>query len=109
MHDWMVNIRKIDSDKWCSGVLTEQQKDELVEIPPHLEGEELAVQEESKKAQKYSDNELDTGEQMNGAMAFDLHEYIDVILEEGEYEIYVSTFGLESNRVTVKITFKETE
>ena len=104
--DWIVNIRKVDNEEWISGVLSEKVAEGEYLMPsPWEEENRLEEKEKAKDAQKYSEADLQLGTGLCGAINIDLHEYIDLIPEEGEYEIFVSKSGLESNRVRVKITF----
>ena len=65
--------------------------------------------EKQKEAQKYSDDELDVFPRKVYSINVDLAKHSKIGFEEGEYEIYLSRYGLKTNSVIVKITFKETE
>jgi hypothetical protein len=54
-------------------------------------------------AQKYSDLELDEGLIGGDAMNINLLEYVDLPFIGGRYEIFVSCYNLESNKVVVEI------
>lgn len=100
-----VHIRKIGSERWFIGVVQE----EIIEnsIPqPDWEEEEAIYQEEIRKAQSYSDSELDEDIGFGGCMNLDVLQYVDFTFETGKYEIFISAFGLESNRVIVEVIYK---
>lgn len=103
--DKTIYIRKIGSERWFIGVVQE----EIIEnsIPqPDWEEEEAIYQKEIRKAQSYSDSELDEDFGFGGCMNLDVLQYVDFTFEAGKYEIYISTFGLESNRVVVEVIYK---
>lgn len=105
MSDWVVRIKKVGDDEWYSGIVTKPVDPHDI-ANPNLKDYELLIQEKRKEAKKYSDSELNTGGAVASSYNFDLHEYIDIILDKGAYEVYLSKSGLESNHVIVKTTFK---
>ena len=106
--DLTFHIKKADSDKWHSGILTpsDPPREGSYDYRELTDEEKLNIQNQIKEAQYYHDDEIDTGNASGRVMNLNLHEYVQIILEEGEYEIYLSKSGLESNHVIVKITFK---
>jgi hypothetical protein len=106
----MLHIRKVGSDIWHSGEITPPP---LVfgtpDYDPYEEEERKRIAEEVKRAQNYTEEELNApGQRASGrSMSLNLMEYIDFPFEEGIYEIYLSFSGLESNRVKVEIIFEE--
>ena len=110
-----VNVRRVNSDEWQTDELEltiEEEReyyDETAEGSPLLEMIRKEEEEKQEDAQKYSDDELDVYPAIGYTSNVDLAKHSKIVFEEGEYEIYLSRYGLETNRVIVKITFKETE
>ena len=106
---WVINVRKAGSDKWQINKLEIDDYDEMEEGDPFIEIEKREELEKQKDAQKYSDDELDVLPGNGYTFNIDPVKHSGVVFEEGEYEIFLSCCGLDSNSVIVKITFKETE
>lgn len=100
---------KIDNT-WHSSVIVDPDLQyEHPALPPNYEEEEIKRQQRIKEVQKYSDEEIDKkgGQGFGGFFNVNLLDYIKFPLESGVYEIFMSTCGLESNRVKVEIVFNE--
>jgi hypothetical protein len=104
----MLHIRKLGEETVYSGEIEDKNmKYEYPDYPPYYEEEEKERQSMIEEAQKYSDEELDQPE-IGGAnyINVNLMEYVDIPFEAGEYEIYLSFSGIESNHTTVEIIIK---
>ena len=108
--DWIVNVKEIGGERCYSAILKEDCEEPEAPLPIELRKEiELERAQNIKQAQEYSDSELNIGGAVINSMNFDLHKYVNAVVEGGEYEVYISKFGLESNRVVVKITCKDSD
>ena len=102
----MLHIRKAGEETWHSGEIIPLEE-ELTPLPLNNEKWEKERLERIKQAQQYSDDELDDDLYSSGsAINIDLMESVDIQLESGVYEIYLSFCGLESNRARVEIIFE---
>ena len=104
----IVHIRKNGEDIiYSNEIIDKDMQDEYPEFPSGYEEEEnerLALVED---AQKYSDEELKYSQFAGGGyMNVNLMEYIDIPLESGKHEIWMSFSGLESNRAIVEIVIE---
>jgi hypothetical protein len=110
----IVFVTKIDDDndddhKWLSGEIVDPSKSsEFSESQAETASEEEERQRKIAEAQYYSDDELGTDNAYAAGYAFNVNivEYIRTPFFAGIYEIYVSMFGLESNRARVEIIIK---
>ena len=57
-------------------------------------------------AQKLSDAALDEGVYSRGYLNVNALDYVQMPIKSGKYEVWVSYYGLESNRAEVEIVFK---
>jgi hypothetical protein len=105
----IVHVRKIGEDTWVSGEVVRPDDDDYLELPPDHEEVEKRRQQIIQDAQKYTDEELDerVGQSFGSAINVNVADYIDIQFEDGIYEIYLSMFGLESNRAKVEIIFQK--
>ena len=101
----MLHIRKAGEETWHSGEIIPLEEG-VIALPLNYEKLEKERLERIKQAQQYSDDELDEGNASGSAINVDLMEYVDIQLESGVYEIYLSFCGLESNRARVEIIFE---
>ena len=101
----MLHIRKAGEETWHSGEIIPSEEG-VIALPLNYEKWEKERLERIKQAQQYSDDELDEGNASGSAINVDLMEYVDIQLESGVYEIYLSFCGLESNRARVEIIFE---
>jgi hypothetical protein len=111
-HLWanMLHIRKKGDNMWYSGEIVAPNLE--YEHPKPYPGEEEAKKKtvaEVEKAQNYSDEEVDRreGQGAGGVFNINLVDYVEFPFETGTYEIFMSTCGLESNKATIEIIFKE--
>jgi hypothetical protein len=104
----MLHIRKLDEETVYSGEIENKNIDYGHPIyPPDYEEEEKERQRMIEEAQKYSDEELDFPGLFEGnVINVNLMEYVDIPFEAGEYEIYLSFSGIESNHTIVEIVIK---
>lgn len=103
--DMVVYIKNKKDEHWNSGVV--HYEDGGDNIPsPEEEGDNRKIQEEIKNAQNYSEDMLDNSPHFGAAMNLNVLEYVDMPLKAGEYEIYLTNFGLESNHITVEVVIK---
>ena len=104
----LLHIRRIGDEKIYTGEIFEKGlENEYPDYPSGYYEELERIEADVKEAQKYSDDDLDSGQSSGGYMNIDLLEYVDVPLQSGLYEIYLSFSGLESNHVQVEIVFEE--
>ncbi len=105
----LVHIRKKGEIEWISGVIGGDTEEEYPdELPPELEeGLEKERQERIKEAKAIPDENLDTGQGGGGPFNINIMDFVTMPLLPGLYEVYVSMYGLESNRVIVEIVFEE--
>ena len=101
----MFYIRKVGEERWYSGKMMSPNAGEFL-LPPDHDEEERERDEKVKQAQQYSDDELDEGNGWGSAFNVDLMEYVDIQLEPGVYEVYLSFSGMSSNRMRVEIIFE---
>ena len=91
---------------WHSGEIIPLEEG-VIALPLNYEKWEKERLERIKQAQQYSDDELDDDRYSSGsAINVDLMKSVDIQLESGVYEIYLSFCGLESNRARVEIIFE---
>ena len=64
-------------------------------------------QRKIRRAQKLTDEELNTGSFFGDALNINALKYVDIPLESGTYEIYLTIYGLESNHAKVEIVFEK--
>jgi hypothetical protein len=104
----MFHIKKIGTEIWKSGEIVAPFLDNEI-LPPDHEEMERERQTRIKEAQNLTDEEIDRrgGQAVGRLINLNLMEYVDIPFEPGIYEIYMSFRGLESNRATVEIIFKE--
>lgn len=109
LSDEVLHIRNTESNKWITGqIFDETLLDGNPIVPSPVEDDwEKELQKRIKDAQKYTEDELDEGRASGTYRNIDLLKYVDISLEQGIYEIYFSTKGLESNKVQVEIVFEE--
>ena len=109
LSDEILHIRNTESNKWITGqIFDETLLDGNPIVPSPVEDDwEKELQKRIKDAQKYTEDELDEGRASGTYRNIDLLKYVDISLEQGIYEIYFSTKGLESNKVQVEIVFEE--
>ena len=102
----IIHVRKIEEETWQTGKIIDQNSGFSSERP-ESEEEESKRQQAIKEAQKYSDDELNekTGYAFGKAINVSIVRYVHIPFEQGIYEVFVSMFGLESNRVQVEIVF----
>lgn len=99
-----IYIKRVDQDTIYSGeIIDPNLKYEHPIYPPGYMGDENKRLEMVNEAQKYSDHELDEGLIGGDAMNINLLEYVDLPFIAGQYEIFVSCYNLESNKVVVEI------
>ena len=108
-------IRRADEDKWYSGridrALRAYKKFGINQhpAPSPLEKDKAyqkKLKREREKAQSYTDEELKSGQANGSAFTENLLDYVEIPLTSGIYEIYMSSLGIESNKVKVEIIFK---
>jgi hypothetical protein len=104
----ILHIKKVGEESIYSGEIVDKDES-LIIVPPNRDMVIKQHKERVKEAQKYSDEELDQGQQQatGGYMNVNLLEYIDISLQSGKYEIHLSFCGLESNRMIVEIVINE--
>lgn len=101
----IIYIKNEKDKNWTSGVV--HYEDDGYNIPSPEEEEDMRkIQEEVKNAQNYSEDTLDKGPSFGATMNLNVLEYVNIPLKSGEYEIYLTNFGLESNHIIVKIVIK---
>jgi hypothetical protein len=105
-----IHVRKMGEETWYSGEIVEIYSGTLEhpDLPHNYYEEEAKRQQRIKEAQKYTDEELDEniGQSSGSAININIVNLVNISFEQGIYEIYVSMFGLESNRVKVEIDTK---
>lgn len=103
-----VYIRQIGDTTWYSGKIYDASSYDPFPIvyPPNYFKQEKKRQQKIKKAQKYSEEELEQDDSASGG-SFDVNvlDYIEMPFTPGTYEVYLSMSGLESNREQVEIVF----
>jgi hypothetical protein len=105
----VLHIKSEGDNVWYTGEIIEPNLEyEYPEPYPGEEEDKRRTEEEVKKAQKYSDEEIDKkeGQGAGGFFNVNLLDYIKLPFKTGIYEIFMSTCGLESNRVKVEIVFR---
>lgn len=107
----VVHIKKVDQDTIYSGeVVDPNLKYEYPEPHPRHQEREKERIIKIQEAQKYSDKELDDGNLVVAdVLNINILEYINMPFSSGRYEIYLSAFNLESNRVIVDIIIENDE
>ena len=101
-------IKKINDETWCSGqIITEDEGSVIYSLD--YEAEERERQDRIRKAQKYSDDELNEGQAAGSVINVNLMDFVDISLTTGIYEIYLTYKGLESNHARVEIIFEGDE
>ena len=100
----IIHIRKKDEDIWYTGEMKEYTENPI--LPPGHEEAEIERQKEIEKAQKYNLEDLNEGQASGGAFNINLLKYINMPFLPGNYEIYMSSCGLESNHVEVEIVIE---
>ena len=96
------------------GISDEIYRGDIYDNNPDLQHEHPSIDpfaEESEKeraamvreAQNYSEEELDEGTDWGRFININLLDYVDIPIEAGRYEIWVTYYGLESNRAFVEI------
>jgi len=106
----IIHVKKENEETWQTGeIIDPKKKSNFSTERPESEEEEAKRQQAIKDAQKYSDDQLYPKEGSSSGSTFNVNlvEYINMLFEAGIYELYVSMFGLESNRVKVEIIIKE--
>ena len=102
-----LHVRRVGEERWYSGALVDPNlKYEHPALPPNHE-EESREMERIKEAQAYKDEELDEGQASGGFINVDVLEFVEVQLQPGRYEVYLSMSGLESNHATVEVVFQK--
>ena len=104
----VIHARKIDEEIGYSGEMIKPNSFTPA-LPPNYRKDEKERQQRIKKAQKYSEEEIDKkeGQGSGGFKNENLMDYVKMSFVQGIYEIYLSFCGLESNRVKVEIIFKD--
>lgn len=102
----IIHIRKKDEDIWYTGEMKENTENEYPILPPGYEEAEIERQKEIEEAQKYNLDDLNEGQASSRAININLLEYINMPFLPGNYEIYMSSCGLESNHVEVEIVIE---
>jgi hypothetical protein len=104
----VIHVRKIGEEtEYLGDMIDTNLEFEYPDFPPNYAEEEEKRQQEIAEAQNYSDNELDEGKEAYGsAINVNIVDYLNMSFQQGIYEIYLSMYGLESNRVRVEINFK---
>ena len=107
--DNVIHLRKIGEETWYQGKIVNLKPRSPLK-PPYNQEKEERRQQRIVEAQKYSDEELDEqdGIYIGEVINVDIVPYFNEIsFQEGVYEIYLVTSGLESNRVKVEIVLKK--
>ena len=106
----VISVRKVGSDEW--------QVDKIVgetpiafKMPVDTSAYDTICAEEQlerhNKALRYSDDEIDILPASIYTNNADLYKHTKLLFEEGDYEVFISRYGLESNHITIKISFKD--
>jgi len=112
----MLYIRRVGEDKWHSGKIDRElrlyKKFGVHQHPaprPNQEAEEKLLERLRKEAQNVTDELLKylSGGASGRNFTENLLDYVDIPLSSGVYEIYMSCYNIKSNKVKVKITFKD--
>jgi len=106
----MLHIRKKGDTIWHSGEIVEPNLEyEHPEPYPGEEEDKQRTNDEVKKAQSYSDEEIDKkeGQGSGGVFNVNLVDYVTFPFESGFFEIFLSFSGLESNRVILEIVIQK--
>lgn len=104
--DIVIYIKNKKDEHWSSGVV--RYEDEGNNIPgPDEDGENRKFREEIENAQNYPENALDNGPGFGAAMNLNVLDYVAIQLEPGEYEMYLTNFGLQSNHIMMEVVIKD--
>ena len=105
----ILHIKDIEESLVYTGKIEDKYMKYEYPVPaPFEEERERERMERVKEAQKYTDDELEQpGLAAVNYINVNLMEYVNVPLEPGKYEVWLSFSGLESNRVIVEIVFEE--
>lgn len=86
--------------------LIDYSMQEMMALPPNFEAEEKERNMLIEKYKFLSDNELNDGYVYVGNITFNISDYIDFPLIQGEYDIFVSRNNIESEHRIFEIIFK---
>ena len=102
----IIHIFKIDEETWYSGkIIDPNLKYEHPDLSFYNTKQEKNRMQKIKEAQSYSDDELnnETGSFSGSAINVNALDFVDLTIQPGIYEIYISMYGLESNQLQVEI------
>jgi DNA-binding Lrp family transcriptional regulator len=102
----VLHIKKVGEETIYSGEIVDKDES-LIILPPNYDLMVKRHKERVEEAQNYTDEELNESQFSSGGyLNINLMEYVDIPLQTGKYEIYLSFCGLESNHTIVEIVFK---
>lgn len=97
--DLIFHIKMINQEKVYSGkIYDEEDAGDRIPIPSHLHKKMIEDRDlNNKEAQKYNDDELDEGVSYPSFMNLNVLNYVKIPFQSGQYEIWYTFRGLESN------------